>query len=66
MNDVNNKTENLNHVHEEQHAYTGFVHKSEDDKLRENIMRPSIEKLQLFTKMLRREALLKTAKISHT
>ena len=56
----------LNQVNEDQPEYIGFAHKSEDEKLRENIYRPPLEKLNLFTKMLRRESVLKKAKISHT
>jgi hypothetical protein len=41
----------------------GFVHISEDEKLMANINRPDIEKLQLFTKMLRRSKTLKSFKI---
>ena len=42
----------------------GFVNKSEDEKLRESIFRSPIEKLQLFTKMLRRESIFRNAKTS--
>ena len=40
---------------------------SEDeiDRLRRDIYRPDIEKLKLFTQMLRTNALLKKAKITH-
>jgi hypothetical protein len=40
----------------------GFVHMSEDEKLLANINRPDIEKLQLFTRMLRRNKTLKSFK----
>jgi len=63
MNNMNSNAENLNQVNEEQPAYVGFVHKSEDERLKEDMMRSPIEKLQLFTKMLRREALFKKATI---
>ena len=43
----------------------GFVHHTEEEKLLEDILRPDIEKLQLFTKMLHRNAVLKTAIITH-
>ena len=66
MNNLDHNRENINQVKEEQPAYAGFVHKSEEDKLKKNIERSPIEKLQLFTKMLRRETLFKKAKISHT
>jgi len=35
------------------------------EKLRRDIYRPDIEKLQLFTQMLRMNALFKKAKVSH-
>jgi len=41
------------------------VHKSEDERLTENIFLPPIEKLQLFTRMLRRETMYKKAKINY-
>ena len=63
MNNINKNPEKLSQVNEDQSAYVGFVYKSEDDKLKEDIMRSPIEKLQLFTKMLRREALFKKATI---
>ena len=65
MNNLNHNPENINQVKEEQPVYAGFVHKSEEDKLRENIERSPIEKLQLFTKMIKRDILFKKAKISH-
>lgn len=55
-----------NILNESQAAYTGFVHKSEDEKLREDIFRSPVEKLHLFTAVLRREAVLKTQRsLSH-
>ena len=50
---------------EEQQASYGFSHKSEEERLKEDIFRPDMEKLQLFTRMLRRNALLKKAIITH-
>ena len=47
-------------------AEYGFVSKSEEEKLKEDIFRPDIEKLHLFTRMLRRNATLKTAIITHS
>jgi hypothetical protein len=38
---------------------------SESERLKRDIYRPDIEKLQLFTKMLRTNALLKKAIIRH-
>lgn len=43
------------HVNPPQHK--GFVFESEDDRLITDATRPAIEKLQLFTQMLRRSAL---------
>ena len=37
----------------------------EQEKLRRDIYRPDIEKLHLFTQMLRMNALFKKAKITH-
>jgi hypothetical protein len=54
-----------NMVQEEPVKY-GFVAKSEEEKLTEDIFRPDIEKLQLFTHMLRRNASLNKAVITHT
>lgn len=38
---------------------------TEEERLRRNIFLPDMEKLKLFTKMLRTNALLKKAKITH-
>ncbi len=38
---------------------------SEMERLRRDVFRPDMEKLQLFTKMLRANALYKKAKVSH-
>ncbi len=54
-----------NQLNEPETGYTGFVHKSEEEKLLEDILRPHIEKLFLFTKMLRRNATLQRALISN-
>ncbi len=53
-----------NQVQEPAPVY-GFVSKSEEEKLIEDIFRPDIEKLQLFTQMLRRNASLNKAVITH-
>lgn len=37
------KMENLNQVGEEQTTYAGFMQKSEDEKLREDVLRPPLE-----------------------
>ena len=55
--------ENLNQLHEDQTAYAGFIYKSEDGKLRDKVLRSPMEKLHLFTQMLKRESVLKNAKI---
>lgn len=55
----------VNKVEEQIQEY-GFVFKSEEEKLKEDIFRPDIEKLHLFTSMLRRNASLKKAIITHT
>jgi hypothetical protein len=52
-------------VEEGSAPFYGFVSKSEEEKLLEDIYRPDIEKLQLFTRMLRRNATLKKAVIHH-
>ena len=51
---------------EEHFPKYGLVTKSEEEKLREDIFRPDIEKLRLFTRMLRRNTLLNKAIITHT
>lgn len=63
MKDIDLNSKNINQVSEDQSEYTGFINKSEEEKLKENMFRSPIEKLQLFTKMLRRESVLKKAKI---
>jgi hypothetical protein len=52
-------------VVEEEQAPYGFSHKSAEERLKEDVFRPDIEKLQLFTRMLRRNAQLKKAVITH-
>ncbi len=42
----------------------GFLHQSEDEKLLQDATRPYIEKLQLFTRMLKRNKLLNKAIIT--
>ncbi len=54
-----------NTVEEKSQRY-GFVSMSEEEKLKEDIFRPDIEKLQLFTSMLRRNISLKKAIITHS
>jgi hypothetical protein len=43
----------------------GFVHRSEMEKSRENVFRSDKEKLMLFTRMIRRNAMFKKAIIHH-
>jgi hypothetical protein len=57
--------EQVNKVEEKPLQY-GFVSRSEDEKLKEDIFRPDMEKLQLFTHMLRMNAALNKAIITHT
>jgi len=38
---------------------------AERERLKRDIYRPDMEKLQLFTQMLRRNALFRKAKVSH-
>jgi len=57
------KNSEENQLNEPQGPYRGFVHKSEDEKLLEDVFRSDLEKLQLFTRMLYRNASLKKAKI---
>ncbi len=45
---------NDNNKVEDKFAFYGFVFKSPEDKLLEDINRSGLEKLQLFTRMLRR------------
>jgi hypothetical protein len=57
-----NKSEK-NILNEESSAY-GFAHKSETEKLKEDIFRSDKEKFLLFTQMLRRNAMLKKATVT--
>lgn len=43
----------------------GFVHESEDGRLLRDMNRPPLEKLMLFTQMIRRERMFKQGKISN-
>lgn len=42
-----------------------IINESEDERLLKKLIRPDIEKFQAFTKMLRTNAMLKQAKITH-
>ena len=61
-----NKKNVLSALPEEGQNQYGFFSKSEIESLREDIFRPDFEKLQLFTSMLRRNATLKNAIITHS
>ncbi len=60
--DTNKPSQNI--LNEDAPVY-GFAHKSEDEKLKENIYRSDKEKLLAFTKMLRLSAMLKKATVTH-
>ncbi len=47
----------------ETQAWYGFANKTEDEKLLEAARKPDIIKLQLFTRMLRRNKMLDKARI---
>jgi hypothetical protein len=61
-NGANKTTQNI--LKEDVSSY-GFAHKSEIEKLKENVFRSDKEKFLLFSKMLRRSAMLKKAVITH-
>lgn len=63
MENTESSFESTNLVQGPAKQYIGFIDKSENDKLRENMFRSPLEKLHLFTQMLRRESVLKNAKI---
>jgi len=63
MKDQISNAQNLSQVNEDQSEYIGFINKSEDEKLKDDVSRSPVEKLHLFTQMLRRESVLKNAKI---
>jgi hypothetical protein len=58
------ETHNTSNFLNENVSY-GFAHKSEIEKLKENVFRSDKEKFLLFTKMLRRSLMLKKAVITH-
>jgi len=41
------------------------IQRTDEERLRENIYRSDMEKFRLFTRMLRRNAMFKRAKITH-
>ena len=66
--DSDKKTNHLSHkkntVEESQPVY-GFVSKSPEEKLSDLVFRSDMEKLQAFTRMLRRNATLKRGVVTH-
>ncbi len=62
-NDLQIKDETLNTQSNRKIEYRGFINISEDEKLLEDYRKSGIEKLQLFTKMLRRNAMFNKAKL---
>ena len=52
---------NDNNKVEDKSAFYGFVFRSPEDKLLEDINRSGLEKLQLFTRMLRRAKMFNDA-----
>lgn len=66
MQQTTNKNIEQGNSAEEPALIYGFISKSEEKKLREDMFRSDIEKLQLFTRMLRKNALLNKAVITHT
>lgn len=60
----NDKVQGEGSVQEPQPVY-GFITKSPEEKLADLVFRPDIEKLQAFTKMLRRNATLKRGIVTY-
>lgn len=60
----NNEVPGKDSVQEPQPVY-GFVSKSPEEKLADLVFRPDMEKLQAFTKMLRRNATLKKGIVTY-
>ncbi|MES2455322.1 MAG: hypothetical protein V4594_07275 [Bacteroidota bacterium] len=57
------KKEEKNILREPNEGY--LTNSSEEDRLKNDVFRSDMEKLQLFTKMLRSNAILKRAVITH-
>ncbi len=55
------KTNRTSNILREDSPHYGFVQQSENEKLMQNVFMPDKEKLHLFVKMLRRNAILKKA-----
>lgn len=64
MNEKDTNKPSPNILNEDAQVY-GFVHKSEMDKLREDVFRSDKEKFLAFTKMLKLSAMLKKATVTH-
>ena len=58
-------SENKKNIVQEPIISYSSAKEAEEQRLRKDIFRPDMEKLQLFTKMLRTNALFKRAKITH-
>jgi hypothetical protein len=52
-----------NSENSENSKLAGFIHESEDDRLIRDMNRPPMEKLMLFTQMIRRERMYKQGRI---
>ncbi len=59
--DERKKTNRTSNIFREGPPHYGFVQQSENEKLMQNVFMPDREKLHLFVKMLRRNAILKKA-----
>jgi hypothetical protein len=64
--DPNKENKSIENILYEQSPVYGFVHKSEMEKLKENVFRSDNEELMPFTRMIRRNAMFKKATIHHT
>ena len=59
---TNHEQENPSTEGPSEDAQGFFLHESEDERLLRDIHRPPMEKLMLFTQMIRRERMLKQGK----
>ena len=55
-----------NSENSENSKLAGFIHESEDDRLIRDMNRSPMEKLMLFTQMIRRERMYKQGRISES
>jgi hypothetical protein len=60
--ETNQEQENLSTHGPSERTQGFFVHESKDERLLREIHRPPMEKLMLFTQMIRRERMLKQGK----